>query len=390
MGLLVGLALFAAALCVAAASPSAPVGADPSASVAASASPGVPVPSTAAPNPSAGAATSSSPDVPGPSTAAPDPLVASLLGAADLPSYLLPEGVEDPTSFDIDQESFAANGGSRAISQAWESEAGPVLAVVDFRMAFPTESDAAAYLEAAEPILSEASDTGLTLADEPAIADDARHYFGNVDSIGEGLRFDNFLFRVGSTVAKVFVATLGGSEDTPASIARAAVAQLGGEPPSTPLGSPEHTAAPSSTVSPSASVTAVAELLAHIPEFIAPACHSDVSPFGSGTALTCTTVDPVAVSYTLMDDMSEVQAAFAEAQASIGVEPIEASCAGGPFVGRYDVAGLGTGQILCATTGTEQVYIWYRDDLPILAFAVSDTFDFPALHAWWLGAGPNP
>ena len=147
---------------------------------------------------------------------------------------------------------------------------------------------------------------------------------------------------------------------------------------------------PRATIAPDASETPVAQLLARVPEFIAPACHSDESPFGLGTAVTCDTIDPVAVSYTLMADMVEVDAAFAGAQANMGVTPIAASCEEGPFVGRYEVAGLGSGQILCTTTGTEQVFVWSRDDLPILAFAVSDTFDFPQLHAWWLGAGPTP
>jgi hypothetical protein len=319
------------------------------------------------------------------------PLVDTLLRAGDLPNYLQPEGIDDPTPFEIDQAAFEANGGSRAISQMWQSQAGPVLAVVDFRMALPTAEDAAAYLDAAEPILSEASDTGLMPVADGPIGEDARHYSGTVDSLGDTLILDVFLFRVGATAAKLFVAGLDGAGDEASPIARAALARLGGEPAATAdATSPTETGVPRATRSPDASDTAVATLLAHLPAFIAPTCRSDDSPFGIGIALTCTTIDPVAVSYTLLDDMVELDAVFAQAQAEMGVTPIAASCEDGPFVGRYDIAGLGTGRILCTTTGTEQVYLWNRDDLPILAFAVSDTYDFPQFHAWWLGAGPNP
>jgi hypothetical protein len=264
-----------------------------------------------------------------------------------------------------------------------------VLAVVDFRMALPSPEAATAYLEAAEPILSEATDTGIGLVDEPPIADDGRHYSGIVDALGESLTFDVYLFRVGSVAGKVFVAALDGATNEAATIARATVERMGGTPAPMPSGSAAPPT-PAATPSPMASETEVAELLAHVPEFIAPSCHSDDSPFGTGTALTCQTVDPVVVSYTLMSSVAEVDQAFSEAQASIGVTPEALTCEEGPFVGRYDVAGLGSGQILCATTRTEQVFVWSRDDLPILGFAVSDTFDFPQLYAWWLGAGPNP
>jgi hypothetical protein len=166
---------------------------------------------------------------------------------------------------------------------------------------------------------------------------------------------------------------------------------MGGEAvPSPGQSDPPASETPAGTPSPPASLDAETALLEHIPELIQPTCHADTPPFGVGVAVTCDTIDPVVVSYTLLDEMGEVDAAYAEAEANMGAVTGAASCEEGPFAGRYDVAGLGSGRILCNTTGTEQLFLWNRDDLPILAFAVSDTFDFPQLYAWWLGAGPNP
>ncbi len=41
-----------------------------------------------------------------------------------------------------------------------------------------------------------------------------------------------------------------------------------------------------------------------------------------------------------------------------------------------------------STDGSRVVFLWTRDDLPILTLAVSSTLDHAAMFDWWLTAGP--
>jgi hypothetical protein len=316
-------------------------------------------------------------------------LEGGLLQPADLPEYLVSSGIEDPTTFDIDQATFEAKGGERAISQAWASPDGPVYAVIDFRMQLPTAEAAIAYLDAAEPILSEADSGGAELevvTDTEPIGEDGRHYTGTAESLGETIGIDTWLFRVGSVAAKVLVAGRELEQRETTAIAAAAAARMAGTPP------PEATGGPPSTVpgTPPASVAPEAEVLLHVPALIVETCRQDDPPFGVGTAVTCDTIDPVVVSYTLLDSVGQANQLWVDASSTMEVPPGGTSCEDGPYSGPYEVEGIGSGRILCTSTGSEQVYLWTRDDLPILSFAVSDTFGFEQMYGWWLGAGPYP
>jgi hypothetical protein len=163
---------------------------------------------------------------PAPSGAA-DVLVTSLLQPSDLPADMQPAGVAEPPGFNIDDASFAANNGSRAISQTWQSGTGPVLAVFDFRLQFPTTADATAYLAAAEPVLSEAAASGLSLVQDPKpVIDGARHYSGTGDANGQQVQLENYLFHVGPVVAKEFIAGIGMPAGAASTIARAAAGRM--------------------------------------------------------------------------------------------------------------------------------------------------------------------
>ena len=87
-----------------------------------------------------------------------DPLLSGLLTETDLPGLSSPLGAQEGSDFDIDDAAFEANDGIRVVSRTWQSLADSGLAAVfDFRMQLPTEAAAAAYLAAAEPVLSEAA-----------------------------------------------------------------------------------------------------------------------------------------------------------------------------------------------------------------------------------------
>ena len=93
------------------------------------------------------------------------------------------------------------------MSQAWSSRTSGV--VFDFRMELPSPAAAAAYLDEAEPTLSEADETGLALeTDDPAIGEDGRHYTGVTRVGDQAITFDNHLFHIGPVAAKVFASGL--------------------------------------------------------------------------------------------------------------------------------------------------------------------------------------
>ena len=121
----------------------------------------------ASPSPMPSVVSSSAP-ASGPATG--DPLLSGLLDEADLPGLASPLGAQEGSAFDIDDAAFVANGGIRVVSRAWQSLADSGLAgVFDFRMQFPTEAAAAAYLAAAEPMLSEAATNGQSPVPSPPV-----------------------------------------------------------------------------------------------------------------------------------------------------------------------------------------------------------------------------
>jgi hypothetical protein len=157
-------------------------------------------------------------------------LPAALLVAEDLPTGFVAQGVKDATDFDIDQARFDANGGLGKVDQTWAASAMDtslhVAIVFDFRMLFPDAAAAQAYLDAAEPILSETV-SGITLqADPPVIGDATRLYAGQLKSGDVTVDVQNLLFRVGPVVAKVYVGGFGTTTADAVPIARAAASHI--------------------------------------------------------------------------------------------------------------------------------------------------------------------
>ena len=155
----------------------------------------------------------------------------ALLLAGDVPEGLASDGPTHDPPFDFDVASFEANGGVDAASQTWMApEVTPdseIVVVFDFRFLFPDEASAAAYLDAAEPTLSESS-TGLALrTDGVTVGDDTRHYTGSLAQGNLTIESENVLFRMGPVVAKVYITGLDVSFDDAAAIAAAAGARTG-------------------------------------------------------------------------------------------------------------------------------------------------------------------
>jgi hypothetical protein len=150
-------------------------------------------------------------------------LAGTLLTAEDLPAGMAPSGVGDASTFSTDSANLEANGGTDVVEQTWEAAAqDPVYRVFDFRFQLPTPEAAQTYLDAAEPVLSEAA-SGLTpVADDIEIGDGYRHYARQAVSNGQTLELHNILFRVGPIVAKVFVGGYGTTSDDVLAIAKAA------------------------------------------------------------------------------------------------------------------------------------------------------------------------
>ncbi len=74
---------------------------------------------------------------------------------------------------------------------------------------------------AAEPILSEAAASGLSLVQESEpIIDGARHYSGPADANGQQVQLENYLFNIGPVVAKEFIAGIGMPDGAAEAIAR--------------------------------------------------------------------------------------------------------------------------------------------------------------------------
>ena len=130
-------------------------------------------------------------------------------------------------------------------------------------------------------------------------------------------------------------------------------------------------------------------LLGYVPEGMRAACHASVSPMTDGPAVEC--VDGGAtVSHTLFEDVASRDATFTMAQSAIDAVAGAESCAAGSYSGPYALGPNGAGSIMCLSDGTQVVFLWARDGVPVLSFAVTDTLDQASMFAWWLRAGPNP
>ncbi|MEZ4597495.1 MAG: hypothetical protein R3C32_12150 [Chloroflexota bacterium] len=156
---LVGVALVAIGLRGAFEPPSTPAASQPPSPTARATRPPSPPGSVAPGAPSGPGPAQPTPPATPPATG--DPLLEGLLAEGDLPGLASPSGPEEGTRYDIDESAFEANDGIRVVSRTWQSLADTGLAAVfDFRMQFPTDEAARAYLDAAEPVLSEGAATG--------------------------------------------------------------------------------------------------------------------------------------------------------------------------------------------------------------------------------------
>jgi pimeloyl-ACP methyl ester carboxylesterase len=190
-----------------------------------------------------------------------DDVSGALLIAEDVPDGLASDGPTHDPQFDFDIADFEANGGLDAVDQIWtvpEVTTDTAIAVVfDFRFLFPDEASAAAYLDAAEPVLSESS-TGLALrSDGVHVGDDTRHYAGTLAQGDLTIMSENILFRTGPVVAKAYITGFDVPFDAAAAIATAAGertrAWLDAAAPGT---SPAPGASPRASTSPAVSPTA--------------------------------------------------------------------------------------------------------------------------------------
>ena len=157
-------------------------------------------------------------------------IASTLLAGDDLPGDLVPAGVTDEPAFDYDQASFDASGGLEKPAQTWQAADviadSPVVIVFDFRFLFPSPDAAQDYLDAAEPTLSE-SFTGLTLqTNTPVVGEVLRHYAGSLSQGDLTIDVQNFLFRTGPVVAKVYISGFGTTADDALPIAQAAASRI--------------------------------------------------------------------------------------------------------------------------------------------------------------------
>lgn len=345
--------------------------------------------------PATTASTSAGPASPSPAR---DPLVDGLLAEADLPGMASPLGPQEGTTYDIDDAAFEASGGIRVVSRTWQSLADTGLAAVfDFRMQFPTDAAAAAYLEAAEPVLSEATATGQSpVPSPPVIGSDTRVYGLEAPGATGTVLLRTYLFRVGSVAAKLVVGGPGLGAMTADGLARTAVARM------LAAGSP-GTGSPRPTVSPTAEPTVTAPLptgqalaallLDHVPPAIGPTCVPDTQRLWPGELATLACTDQasgVTVTYSGFDGSAAAEAAFDASLEAIDLGPEAGSCDQGAYVGTYDVEDEGVGRVACWAEQGGQAIMWSDDRLAILAVAVSPTLDAAGLYLWWLDAGPVP
>ena len=104
--------------------------------------------------------------------------------------------------------------------------------------AVPGCAAAQAYLDEAEEVLSEMG-TGITLQpDTPSVGDESRHYAGTISGSGLTAEAQNFLFREGPVVAKVYIVGFGTTLDDALPIAQAAADRTAAWLAARPQGSP--------------------------------------------------------------------------------------------------------------------------------------------------------
>jgi hypothetical protein len=308
-----------------------------------------------------------------------DPLVSSLLTADDLPPGLGSPGVDEPPRFAIDDASFAANGGERAVGQVWTTEGTPILIVFDHRMEFADAQAAAAYLDAAEAILSEAEASGLApvMFVEP-IGEHGRYYFGVQQAEGSEIQLHNYLFHVGPIAAKVFIAGSDIEEGAPALIAQAAVDRISASFDRV-AASPAASASPSAAVSPApsgspgAGAGPVGDLLTHVPAVIRATCKAH-EPTGVAIAEVSCLLDDIEASYALYPNAIAIDGDFHAITAELPSERTS-TCGEGAYLGVFRVGGTDDGEVvgqLACWTDDSGATIAATDKRPMVLLMLRD------------------
>ena len=327
-----------------------------------------------------------------------DPLIAGLLQAVDLPAGMQPAtAIQEGTDYDIDDAAFMANNGARIVSRTWgmEQTDGPSI-VFDFRMQFGTPDEAAAYLAAAMPTLSETATSGLApLTEVPALGDETYGFGRDTQGNTGPVSIRAYLFRVGSVVAKVVAGGGAISGEEAQAIAQAAAARVAaaGQPaPGSPRPAPTPTPVPSLAVPlPSGDLSGL--LLAHIPTAFQSTCVSDSQRLWEGELVTlvCKPTDSdVTVTYSGFDTHDHMGAAYQSSLDGIDLSSLADGCDTGTWTGANVEDGQTIGQTTCWSEQNGRAIMWSDDGLSVLSVAVSPTLDAAGLYQWWLGAGPTP
>ncbi|MEZ4597491.1 MAG: hypothetical protein R3C32_12130 [Chloroflexota bacterium] len=318
----------------------------------------------------------------------PTDLVGSLLTTEDLPPGLVSQGIDEPPRFDIDDASFQALGGLRAVGQVWQRAGGTPLIVFDHRMAFPDADAAAAYLDAAEPILSEAAASGLTpvVSDDP-VGEHGRHYAGETVAGDTTVQLHNFLFHVGPVAAKVFVGGVDLPAGLPAEVAAAAASRMetaaGGPSPAAPAPSDAASPAPSEASGP------IGDVLAHVPASVRATCDEADRSGSEVAVVACTPPDGPAVLYALYDNGIAVDGDFTSITATLPT-PRATTCAEGPFLGTYAVGGEVVGQLACWTADDTSYLVASDKRIPMIVLLLGRDGDTAALEEALTRLAPTP
>lgn len=300
---------------------------------------------------------------PDPSSRA-DPLAGSLLVEADLPGFV-GRDLDDPLELDIDRLAFDEHRGIRVATRAWVSQELGV--VFDQRMLFPTDAAALAYLGAAEPTLSEASDAGLALVSADPLTPATRHWAGDALIGGEPVAMDVWLIPVGPVVAKVSATVFGPGLEMRRAIAERALERL--EAAYGPADAVWPSASPGSPSDPEYSdLEALQRLTQAVLRTGARGCDDEgVEPSlpGEVVAVSCER-DGVVVVYRQFTDAATRDAAYASLLDE-APEPDDTaeSCADGVHQGLV-TEGDRSWSVACWESASGLVLLWTEPDQPTL------------------------
>jgi hypothetical protein len=315
-------------------------------------------------------------------------LVASLLQPPDVPSDLVPEGIEVHPASEL--PGWVEHAGLRMVSRNWGGR-GPISSLFDFRFQFPTAQAAQGFLEQAYTSLSEEG-AGLQLVEGEPLGDDSYRYEGTISFGGIQTNNYNYLVRVQNIVAKVF---LGGGAELDGLTADAIAKRI----PDRLRTALKGGIAPSPTVTGTFPSAAEAAVLRHVPENLRGGCESVEEIYPTEIeSVRCEPFNGPVIDYTGFGNALDMSQAYQGDVDSADPPPSDkGQCALGNYEFTYTVNGEPAGRILCTTyvsarTGeTFRVIEWTNDELDVLAYASSPTMTWGQMVEFWRGsAGPVP